>query len=336
MRFSDPNILYFLIFVPFVYALFVLLGRRKIRELRKLGEVHVLNRFSKKELSGNFKREGLFISAAFLFFVIALARPQAGTRLEPVRIMSSDIYIAVDLSKSMKAEDIKPNRFERARIDALELVNSLHGDRAGLILFAGDAFVQCPLTTDYDALKTFINSLDRDASIASGTSLAAAMEVALNSIKPEEEKYSILILLTDGEVTDEGYEKVLKEVQKRGIKVFSIGIGTEKGAPIPVYDENNKRIGYKKDREGKVVISELHDEMLKTIAERTNAYYFEAGERMDEVGKFLSTISKMKKRELETKKYTVYEERFQVPLVPGIICLFLYLFGTLRTKRETA
>ncbi|MCK4803692.1 MAG: VWA domain-containing protein [Spirochaetes bacterium] len=334
MRFSEPFILYFLILVPIIYVITVWTGKKRLREITELGTLHTLERFSKRELSGNFRLDGLFISAAFLFIIFSFARPQAGSRLEPVKITGSDIYVAIDLSKSMTAEDIKPNRFDRAKINALELVKSLKGDRVGLILFAGDAFVLCPLTNDYDAVITFINSLNLESAAASGTSLFAPLEVALNSIKPREDKYALLLLLTDGENTGENNVKILRDIQKRKIKIFSIGIGTKHGAPIPIYDENGKRVGYKKDSEGNVVISKLDDSLLKEIAEKTGGYYFEAGERMNEIRKFLSTVQAMKKRELETKKYTVYEERFQIPLSMGILFLLLYIFRTVKTKRR--
>ena len=300
MRFSNPSILYLLILVPFLYVVLLGIGKKRLREKARLGKLHTLNKFSSKDLMSNFRLESLFVSFAFLFYIIALSRPQAGTRLEPVKI-----------------------------------TGSLQGDRVGLILFAGDAFVQCPLTTDYDAVVTFINSLDSDAVVSGGTSLFAPLEVALKSISPEEDKYSILLLLTDGENTKEINERVLKDLQQRGIKVFSVGIGTKRGAPIPLYDEVGRRVGYKKDSRGKVVISRLSDDLLKEIAEKTKGYYFEAGAGLNEIGRFLSTVNAMKKRELETKKYTVYEERFQIPLGIGILFLLLYAVTAVKTKRES-
>jgi Ca-activated chloride channel family protein len=332
MRFSEPFFLYLLSIAPIVFFIFLGVGKRRQREFARLGKTHTLNRFSSRKLPLNFKLEGLYLSIAFMMLILSLAKPQAGTRLEPVKITGSDIYIAIDLSKSMTAEDVKPSRFERAKITALELVKSLQGDRVGLILFAGDAFVLCPLTTDYEAVNTFINSLDLETAVASGTYLFSPLDIALNSVKPQEDKYALLLLLTDGENTGGVNEKILKDIQRRGIKVFSIGIGTKNGAPIPVYDDNMKRIGYKKDFNGKVVISRLEDRMLKEIADKTDGYYFEAGEKMNEIRRFLSTVQVMKKRELETKEYTVYEERFQIPLALGIFFLLLYIYSTVKTK----
>ena len=334
MRFSEPTLLYFLVFVPLLYLFLLGLGKLRFRERERLGNLDMLNRFSSREVRGHFGRDSLFISLGVLFLILALAGPQAGTRLEPVKITGSDIYIAIDLSRSMRAEDIRPNRIERAKIDAIELVKSLQGDRVGLILFAGDAFVQCPLTTDYDAVITFLKSIDTDTAVSSGTSLFSPLEVALSAITPEEEKYSIVLLLTDGENTGEVNDRVLRQLQQRNIKVFSIGIATKDGAPIPLFDETGRRTGYKKDTSGKVVISKLGDDQLTEIARRTNGYFIEAGRGLNDIGKFIATVNEMKKREIETKRYSVYEERFQVPLGLGILFLIVFALTSVKTKRK--
>ncbi len=334
MRFLHPQLLYLLIIAPILYIFFLIIHRRRVKRTEKLGNLQTLNRFSRRNITGNLKREGLFVSLSLLFFILALSQPQAGTRLESVAITGSDVYIAIDLSQSMKAEDVSSSRLERARIDALDLINSLDGDRAGLILFAGDAFVQCPLTIDYDALTGIIKAIGKDTAVASGTNLSATLEVAMKSLNPREDKYSLLVLMTDGETTAGDLDKALREIRRRGIKVFSIGIGTKKGAPIPVFDEKGTRTGYKKDKYGKVVISSLDETVLKSIADTTGGYYFRAGKSFNEVTKLLSALETMKKREIETKKYTVYEERFQIPLTLGILFLFLYIFTQARTRRN--
>jgi Ca-activated chloride channel family protein len=330
MRFAEPYNLYYLIIVPMIYLIFFISHRKRVKMLRRYGDAEVLERFSYKSLKGNLKTQGIIASTAILFFILALSRPQAGTRLEPVRITGSDIYIAIDLSISMTTEDIRPNRLERAKLDALEIVDSLEGDRVGLILFAGDAYVQCPLTHDYDAASTFIKSLDTEVAVSSGTSLSAPLEIALHALKSEEDKYALLVLLTDGENTIGDPEKVVKELKRRGIKVFSVGLGTAEGAPIPLYDEKGDRIGYKKDQSGRVVISRLGDDLLQRISQQTGGRYYEAGTRVTETKKILNEVASMKKRDLEVNRFTVWEDRFQIPLGIGIILLLLYVYSTLR------
>lgn len=336
MRFASVQFLYFLVALPFIYLGFLLSYIRRQRVVRKLGNPETLNKFSKRELLRSHRVEGFFATASLCFFIIALARPQAGIRLESVKIKGSDVYIAIDLSQSMKAEDIKPDRLERAKIDARELIHSLHGDRVGLILFAGDAFVQCPLTTDYDAILSLINAIDPNSTVTAGTSLAAPMEVALKSLKHEEDIYALLLLLTDGEDTVGEIEKPVKELKRRGIKVFTIGIGKKEGVPIPLFDQNGNRVGYKKDKHGKVIITMLDEETLRWIAETTGGFYFRAGDTFDEVKRFKSTLDSLMKREFEMKKFTVYEERYQVPLVIGLIFLGAFILRTTRVQRRIA
>ncbi len=332
IKFAEPWYLYLISIVPVVYILFLLAHRNRKKTIERMGSADTLNSFSKRDLRGSIPREGLYASLALLFFILALSKPQAGTRLEPVTITGSDIYIAIDLSQSMKAEDVKPNRLERAKIGSLELINSLQGDRAGIIFFAGDAFVQCPLTSDYNALVSVINSLSFETAVSSGTSIKAPLELAMKSLKPEDDTYAVMLLLTDGENTGPDPEKTIRELTKRDIKVFSIGIATKAGAPIPVYDENGQRTGYKKDQLGKVVISQLDDYLLKNIAERTGGEYFKTTDTFDEIRRFNSALDTLKKREYETKRYTVYEERFQIPLALGIVFMLIYASITLRVR----
>jgi Ca-activated chloride channel family protein len=323
MRFLHPQLLFLLIITPITYALFLYLHRRRYKQIEKLGNLNTLDRFSQKSIAGKIKREGLFVCLSLLFFILALSQPQAGTRLEPISITGSDVYIGIDLSQSMQAEDVSSSRLERARIDALDLIRSFSGDRAGLILFAGDAFVQCPLTIDYNALSDILNAISTQTAVESGTDLSAPLKVAMKSLKPKEDTYAVLVLLTDGEETAGNLDKTLRELRKRGIKVF------------PVYDENGTRTGYKKDRNGKVVISSLDEALLKSIADTTGGYYFRAEKSFNEISKLLSALETMKKREIETKKYTVYEERFQIPLALGILFLLLYIFTRIHTRKKT-
>lgn len=333
MRFSSPQVLYLLAVLPLAYLLFLVMHLKRRRLVRRLGEPRTLDLFCSRPIRGSLLKEGLYVCLTLLFLLIALAGPQAGTRLEPVTITGTDLYIALDLSRSMSAEDMQGSRLDRAKITATELIRSLRGDRAGLILFAGDAFVQCPLTTDYTALLMFLESLNTGSTVGGGTNLSAPLRAAMHALSPEEDTYSILLLITDGENSGGDLEKTVREVKKRGIKVFCIGLGTEAGVPISLYDEQGRRTGYLKDRQGKVVISSLQESLLRGISEQTGGYYFRADRGHDEVNKFLSSLETLKKREIETKKFTVYEERFQIPLGCGILFFFLYVFSLTRTRR---
>jgi Ca-activated chloride channel homolog len=337
MRFSEPTVFFLLPLVPGLFFLLLLAGRRWYKEVRRLGAPDTLDRFTAKALGGKapvrgYRIDSLLYALSVLFLLLALARPQAGTRLESVQIRGSDIYLAIDASKSMRAEDVKPSRFDRAKIDALELVRSLKGDRVGLILFGSDAYVQCPLTTDYEAVLSFVSSLGVETAVASGTSIAAPLRAAYSFIRPEEDTYAILLLLTDGEDTAGDWGRAARDLARRSVKVFCVGIGTKEGSPIPVLDETGRRTGYQKDPEGNVVISRLGDSLLKEIAEKTQGYYFEAGGVVNEIGRFHAAMASMKKRELETKRFTVYEERFQFPLALGMVLLVISALRSVRSK----
>ena len=333
MRFSSPEVLYALLFVPLLFLFFLVVNRSRRRAIERLGVSSSLDRFSGKSIAGRLRMEGLLFCVTVSLLIVALAKPQAGTRLEPASIRGSDIYIAIDLSRSMSADDAGKNRLERAKISALELVDSLQGDRAGLILFANDAFVQCPLTHDYAALTTFIHSIGRDTLVESPTSLAAPLETSMSVFSPEEDIYSVLVILSDGEHREGDLDGILKDIHRRSIRVFTIGVGSEEGVPIPVVDEQGRQTGYVKDGNGKVVISSLGEATLRHIAESTGGYYFHADDRFEEVDKLLATLETLKKREIEKKTFTVYEERYQIPLGLAMVFFLLYLLVMSRTRR---
>ncbi|MFW6137832.1 MAG: VWA domain-containing protein [Spirochaetota bacterium] len=334
MRFAEPQLLYFTLLAFLMYLAFLVMHKKRIYRINQMGKTEALDRFSGKKLTGHLRLEGLYISLALLFFVLAMSRPQAGSRFEPIQTVGSDMYIAVDLSESMKAEDIQPNRLHRAKIDALEVLHSLHGDRVGLIYFAGDAFVKCPLTTDYQAAAEMIKNLDPRKLTAGGTCLGCAVDVALQSLEPAVDKYAVLLILTDGENTVGSPWEAVKKAGRRGIKIFTIGTGSSEGAPIPTFNENGKTTGYKKDSRGNVVLSKLKADLLSAISSRTGGQYFQAGQQFNEVHTFLRVLSRQKKRLLETKKHIVYEDRFQLPLGAGIIFLVLYLYTAYKKKKE--
>ncbi|RKY03063.1 MAG: hypothetical protein DRP54_00465 [Spirochaetes bacterium] len=326
MRFAQPDLFYLFGIVPIIVIIFIIKESKKQKLLTRLGNSELLKRYIPSNLKGSIRTPGIFFVLCLIFLIFALSRPQAGLKPEPVTIKGSDVLLAIDLSWSMNAEDIRPSRFERAKLDAREIINSLQGDRVGLIFFAGRAFVQCPMTGDYEAIKSMLKSVGRSSAHGSGTKIAPLLKTIMESFKPEEEKYSMVIIFSDGEFLEDIPLKLLNKIGNRGIKIFTVGIGTNEGAPIPIYNEEGTRTGYKKDKNGKIIISRLHDETLRLISEKTGGYYIPATNDFLETRKLLYTIESMKKRELEKKRYTIYEERFYIPLVFAIIFLFLYIY----------
>lgn len=265
-------------------------------------------------------KEALIIVALF-FTVFALMRPQWGFKWQEIKRKGLDILVAVDVSKSMLAEDIKPSRLERTKLALADFVKHLKGDRVGLIAFAGSAFVQCPLTVDYSGFLLSAESLDINTIPKGGTSISSAIREAIKSYEGGLKKYRVLIIITDGEDHEGDPVKAAELAQKEGIKIFCIGIGTNEGELIPVADESGNK-GYLKDRSGAVVKSRLDETTLQKIALTTGGSYVRASSRefgLDLIYK--EKLSEMEKRELESKMAKQYEERFQIPLALAFLLL---------------
>jgi len=265
-------------------------------------------------------KEALIIVALF-FTVFALMRPQWGFKWQEIKRKGLDILVAVDVSKSMLAEDIKPSRLERTKLALADFVKHLKGDRVGLIAFAGSAFVQCPLTVDYSGFLLSAESLDINTIPKGGTSISSAIREAIKSYEGGLKKYKVLIIITDGEDHEGDPVKAAELAQKEGIKIFCIGIGTNEGELIPVADESGNK-GYLKDRSGAVVKSRLDETTLQKIALTTGGSYVRASSRECRIDLiYKEKLSEMEKRELESKMAKQYEERFQIPLALAFLLL---------------
>ncbi|KPJ99440.1 MAG: hypothetical protein AMK71_09775 [Nitrospira bacterium SG8_35_4] len=253
-----------------------------------------------------------------------------GRTLRIVCILTA--LIAIDTSKSMLAEDVKPNRLERSKLAVKDLIRKLRGDRIGLIAFSGSAFLQCPLTVDYSGFHLSLDDLSPDTIPKGGTSITSAIRVALDSYEGGMKKYKVLVIITDGEDHEGTPLALAEEAQKKGIKIFTIGIGTKEGELIPVTDASGSRI-FLKDRNGNVVKTRLDEETLREIALKTGGSYVKATPA--EFGLELiydEKLSKMEQREIENKMVKKYEERFQIPLILALFIIGVELF--IKERRE--
>ena len=337
-RFGNPQFLYLLLLVPALLGFFLWVRRSKRHALARFGNLELLRKLMVAYSPGRQNLKMLLVVASLLFFILALARPQIGTRLETVKRKGVDIFVAIDVSKSMLAEDIKPNRLEKAKHEVANLISKLRGDRVGLIAFAGEAFVQCPLTLDYGAAKMFLDIITPDLIPVPGTAIGKAIEKAVASFVQKERKHKVLIIITDGEDTigDPDPLKAAQLAEKEGVVIYTVGIGTPEGVPIPVYDKNGKQIGFKKDRNGNVVTSKLDQLTLEKIALQTNGKYYHGTASEMELGKIYGQIQKMEKKELSSHIFSQYEDRFQYFLGIGLVFLLLdtLLPESKRTKKE--
>ena len=272
---------------------------------------------------------------ALILILIAFLRPQYGIIFEQVERKGQDIYIALDLSNSMLAKDISPSRLDHAKREILSLIDELKGDRIGLIAFAGTAFIQCPLTTDYSALKMFLNHLTPEIMSTPGTDIATAIKTArLSFDRVSKNNKPILIIISDGESFENDPIKSAEVAHKKGIVIYTLGIGSENGDPIPLYNNKNKLIGYKKDKSGEIILSKLNQTMLKEIALTTNGNYFNSNLGAFVIDKIYKEISLNEKKHLEDTLLKLHIDRYQWFLGVAFFLLLLERVISDRKKHE--
>ena len=331
-RFANPEYLYLLLLLPFMIAIFIINEFRKRNSLKKLGETNLINRLI-PEISGTrpvvkFLFQLLALSAA----VIMLARPQFGSRIEEVKKQGVEVIIALDVSNSMLAEDIQPNRLTRAKQAISRLVDNLENDKIGLIVFAGDAYTQIPVTTDYVSAKMFLSTINPEMVPKQGTAIGAAIDLASRSFTPGEGKSKALIIITDGENHEDDPVSAAGEATKTGIVIHTIGIGSAEGVPVPV--ATGGRRDYLKDADGATVITKLDEEILKKIAMSAGGNYIRASNSNIGLDEIFNDIRKMKKEELESTMYTEYNDQFQIFAAISILFLLLDILIMDRKNRK--
>jgi Ca-activated chloride channel family protein len=336
IRFVHSEYLYFLGLIPLLVVFYWLVARSRRRGLERFGSLAILERLT--ESAGVWKRLGRFILLliAIALIVVAFANPQIGTRMEEVKQEGVDIFIALDVSLSMKAEDIKPNRLEKAKFEIRNLIGRLTGDRLGLIVFAGEAFTQFPLTSDYSAANMFLDVVDVDVVPVPGTSIGSAIERALESFDLKEQTTKVLVIITDGENTEGDAFEAAEEAGKKGILVYAIGLGSPDGAPIPIYNASGQQVDFKRDRVGAVVVTKLDEVSLEKIASMGNGKYFRGTNAQDELEEIYKNINALQKREFGVKQFTDYEDRFQYFLALGILLLLLEVLISEKKNRWIA
>ena len=252
--------------------------------------------------------------------IIALAGPQFGERMEEVKAVGIDVVVAVDVSNSMDCEDLRPSRIDVARRSLSQLIDRLQGDRLGIVVFAGEAFVQLPITTDRSAARMFTASVDTRTVGTPGTAIGAAIQLATRSFSPDAPGSRAIIVITDGENHEDDAEGAARKAAEAGIVVHTIGMGTVQGGPIPL-KRNGQVQGFRKDREGRTVVSVLNEDMLRRIASAGNGLYLRASNTSSGITELVDQLRTMDTTETGTYRFTAHEDRFQVPLALGILML---------------
>jgi Ca-activated chloride channel family protein len=333
IRFAHPDYLWLLLLVPLAGVFFYLVHRLRRRALERFASSMILERLAEDASRAKRVVKAVLALGVIALLAVALANPQVGTRLEEVKQEGVDLFIALDVSMSMKAEDIKPNRLEKAKFEIRSLIRRLTGDRIGLIVFAGDAFTQFPLTTDYNAAYLFLDVVDVDAVPVQGTSLASAIERAMDSFDKEEKTTRVLVLITDGESTEGDAFDVAREAAEAGILIYTIGMGSPAGAPIPVYGSSGRQLDFKRDRMGKVVLSKLDEVSLEELASIGKGKYYRSSATQNELDEIYEDINALQKREFGVKRFTDYEDRFQYFLALAVLLLILEVMMSERRGR---
>jgi len=334
MRFEYPNLAVYLL-VPLFLGLFLMWAfHARARLAERLVKKENLSRIIPTYNPGARALKFILLILSVLLCVIAMMRPQYGYHMEEVKKKGLDIIIALDTSKSMLAEDIKPNRFERSKLAVKDMVSKLKGDRIGLVAFSGTAFLQCPLTVDYNGFMLSLDALNIGDIPRGGTAVSKAIYEAIDVFSKGEKKNKILIIITDGEDHEGDPLKAAEAAKKIGMVIYTIGIGTTEGELIPVTDENGKGM-FLKDPAGNVVKSRLNEKVLEDIALTTGGSYIRssAGEFGLEF-LFNEKLSKFEKQEIASKMKRHYFDRFQIPLAIAVILLMAESLISDRARRN--
>ena len=323
IQFAHTEYFNLLLILPVIFIVFIIYRTVRKSSIKKYGDLELLAPLTKTTSASRPVIKFIIISISILALVTAIAGPQIGSKLEEVKRKGVELVIALDISNSMLAEDIQPNRLERSKQAIIQLLGNLQNDKIGLIVFAGEAYVQLPVTTDYGAAKMFLNTVNTEIVPRQGTAIGAAIELASKSFTSEEDKNKAIIIITDGENHEDDAIAKAKEAAEKGIIVHTIGMGLPNGAPIPV---GNSGSNFRTDRTGQVVISKLDETLLQQIASAGQGKYIRANNSQTGLKKLFEEINKMEKSEIETNSYSEYEEQFQYLLAITLFLLVIELF----------
>ncbi len=328
-RFGNIEYLWGLLIIPLLTFFYILARVARKRALRKFGHENILKELMPYSSKGRPPFKFLILMLALAFFITGIARPQFGSKLKKVKRQGVELIIALDVSNSMMAEDIQPNRLERSKRAIARLVDRLKDDKIGLIVFAGDAYTQLPITSDYNSAKLFLNSVSTQIVPKQGTAIGAAINLAVRSFTPNGEANKAIIVITDGENHEDDAISAAESAVEKGIIVHTIGMGLPEGSPIPVL--RGGQTDYLKDRDGNVVITKLNEQMLEQIASAGNGIYVRANNAQVGLNSLFDEINKMEKQEMESRTYSEYNDQFQYFFAIG---LFLLLFEFVILERK--
>ena len=329
INFAQAQYLFLLLLIPFFFLVQALVLRLRRRRISKFGDEKLVAQLMPSYAKAKVWVRLTLFSLGFFFFVIGLSRPQIGAKLKEHETKGAEIMIALDVSNSMLAEDYSPNRLERAKLAISRLVDKLRDDRIGLIVFAGNSFVQLPITTDYVSAKMFMNSISTESVPVQGTAIGEAINTAMRSFSSQSEKSRAIIVITDGENHEDDPVAAAKQAADMGVRVFTIGVGSPEGKPIPMDGE------LLKDKDGNIVVTRLDEKVLQEVAQAGKGLYVRAGNTEFGLNPIIEDIRRMEDEKYSSIVFEEYDEQFMYFLA---IALFFFviemLVGDRRSKRH--
>lgn len=327
-QFANSEYLYGLLIIPILIVWYIIYLKNKRKAIKKIGNEDVLKRLMPEASKTRPVIKFSIMLLALSFLILAAARPQFGSKLQEISTNGAEIIIALDISNSMLAEDIYPNRLEKAKTSIVKMLDKLYTDKIGIIIFAGEAKTQVPMTNDYTSSKLFIKSIDVDFIDIQGTAIAEAINLAMNSFSPENDMNKAIIVISDGENHEGDAVLAATTAKEKGVVVHTIGIGTDKAVPIPSEDGNSQ---YKKNSQGEIVMTELNEEMMQEIAKAGGGVYVKANNSTDGLEYVYDEIEKIEKGEITS--YAAYDEKFHY-LVFAALLLLLFEVVILERKNR--
>lgn len=325
-RFENPAFLYLLIIIPVIIVIRLLEMRKRKLKLKKFGDLSLLKQLMSDVSSSRKSLKFWLMIAALALLIVMLARPQMGTKISQEKRKGIEVIISLDISNSMRAEDVVPSRLDKSKMLVENMVDNFTNDKVGLVVFAGDAFIQLPITSDYVSAKMFLQNTDPSLIATQGTDLAGAIELSSKSFTQQDKVGRAILIITDGEDHEGGAIEAAEKARKNGIRVFVLGVGSTKGSPVP--DGNG---GYMKDNSGQEVISALNEEMCKQVAQAGGGAYIHVDNTSLAQRQLNDELTKLQKGDISSVVYSEYDEQFQAV---GILVLILLIIEMLILERK--
>ena len=325
-RFENPAFLYLLIIIPVIIVIRFLEMRKRKLKLKKFGDLSLLKQLMPDVSSSRKSLKFWLMIAALALLIVMLARPQMGTKISQEKRKGREVIISLDISNSMRAEDVIPSRLDKSKMLVENMVDNFTNDKVGLVVFAGDAFIQLPITSDYVSAKMFLQNTDPSLIATQGTDLAGAIELSSKSFTQQDKVGRAILIITDGEDHEGGAIEAAEKARKNGIRVFVLGVGSTKGSPVP--DGNG---GYMKDNSGQEVISALNEEMCKQVAQAGGGAYIHVDNTSLAQRQLNDELTKLQKGDISSVVYSEYDEQFQAV---GILVLILLIIEMLILERK--